>query len=112
MPDAPAIIKVVDFAASDDFTKKHTPFVTVEPAGDKTLVSVEVGHEVEHPNGPDHYITWVEVYAGEASIAHFHFSPGVTWPKVTFPVSLPAGTVLKAVEHCNLHGWWSYEVTI
>jgi desulfoferrodoxin (superoxide reductase-like protein) len=27
-------------------------------------------------------------------------------------VDLPAGTVLRAIEHCNLHGWFAYEVTL
>jgi superoxide reductase len=107
-----AINHVSDFAAAGDFEKKHTPFVTLETEGDKTVVHVEVGHEVPHPNGPDHYITWVEVYADGAPIARLDLFPAVSWPKFSVPVSAPAGTVIRAVEHCNLHGLWSYEVTV
>lgn len=112
MADAPTFTMVKDFAASDDFTKKHTPFITVEASGPATKVTVEVGHEVSHPNGPDHYITMIELFAGMTPIARFDLSPEVTSPSVTVPVSLPAGTVLRAIEHCNLHGWWAFEVTV
>ena len=112
MADAPAFVMVKDFAGSDDFTKKHTPFITVEPAGAARLVKVEVGHEVAHPNGVDHYITMIELYAGMTPIARFDLSPAVTAPTVSLVVDLPDGTVLRAIEHCNLHGWWAYEVEL
>ena len=112
MADAPAMNFVKDFAASNDFEKKHTPFITLEPMGDKVLVNVEVGHEVAHPNGTDHYITSIELYAGMVPIAKLDLSPELTDPRFCVPVSLPAGTILRAVEHCNLHGWWTYEVTL
>jgi superoxide reductase len=112
MSDVPAVTLVADFAAADDYAKKHTPFITTEPAGDSTLVKVEVGHEVAHPNGVDHYITFIELYAGMTPIARFDLSPVVTTPATGVVVSLPKGTVVRAVEHCNLHGWWAYEVTL
>ncbi len=112
MSETPTITLVKDFALANDFEKKHAPFMTVTPQGDRLLVSVEVGHEVPHPNGTDHYITSIELFAGEASIARFDLSPEVTWPTVSVLVSLSAGSVLRAVEHCNLHGLWAYEVTL
>jgi superoxide reductase len=112
MVAAPVMNVVTDFAGSNDFERKHTPFITLERAGDKVLVNVEVGHEVPHPNGPDHYITSIDLFAGMVPIAHFEFAPAVTEPKTCVPVALPAGTVLRAVEHCNLHGWWAYEATL
>jgi superoxide reductase len=112
MADAPLVTLVSDFAAAGDFEKKHTPFITLEPKGDQVVVNIEVGHEVPHPNGTDHYITFIELYAGMTPIARFDFAPGVSWPRTCVPVSLPAGTVLRAVEHCNLHGWWAYDVTL
>lgn len=112
MADAPAINIVTDFAAAGDFEKKHTPFITLEAALDRLIVNVEVGHEVAHPNGPDHYITFIELYANGAPIARLDLSPAVTYPKFCIPVSLPPDTVVRAVEHCNLHGLWAYEVTL
>jgi superoxide reductase len=112
MADAPIFNLVADFEASSDFEKKHTPFVTVDMSGEMTLVTVEVGHEIAHPNGTDHYITMIELFAGDAPIARLDLSPEVTHPHLVVPVSLPAGTTLRAVEHCNLHGWWAFEVTL
>jgi superoxide reductase len=112
MADAPMMNYVKDFAAAGDFEKKHTPFVTLGKAGDMVMVDVEVGHEVPHPNAADHYITFIEVFAGMTPIARFDLSPEVTHPHVSVPVSLPAGTVLRAVAHCNLHGWWVYELAL
>jgi superoxide reductase len=112
MADAPAVNVVEDFAAADDFAKKHTPYITLERTGEAQVVRVEVGHEVAHPNGTDHYITMIEIYAGMAPIARFDLSPQVTSPTISLVVGLPRGTVLRAVEHCNLHGWWAYDVTL
>lgn len=112
MAEVPEVKLVADFAAADDFTKKHTPFMTVDGSMDRFIVTIEVGHEVPHPNEEGHYITYIELYAGECSIAQFYFTPGLTYPKVCVPVALPAGTVLRAVEHCNLHGWWASEITL
>lgn len=112
MTDAPVVNTVADFAAASDFEKKHTPFITLEAALDRLVVTVEVGHEVAHPNGTDHYITFIELYANGAPIARLDLAPAVTHPKFSVPVSLPADTVIRAVEHCNLHGFWAYEVTL
>jgi len=112
MADTPLVTLVRDFAAAGDFEKKHTPFITLEHQGDALIVNVEVGHEVPHPNGTDHYITFIELFAGMTPIARLDLSPVVTGPRFCVPVTLPAGTVIRAVEHCNLHGWWAYEVTL
>jgi superoxide reductase len=112
MAEAPAVSVVSDFAAASDYEKKHTPFITLEAALDRLIVTVEVGHEVAHPNGPDHYITFIELYANGAPIARLDLSPVVTHPRFSVPVSLDPDTVVRAVEHCNLHGLWAYEVTL
>jgi superoxide reductase len=112
MADAPIVNVVEDFAAADDYAKKHTPYITTEPAGDSTLVKVQVGHEVSHPNTLDHYITFIELYAGMTPIARFDLSPMVTSPATGVVVDLPKGAVVRAVAHCNLHGWWAYDVTL
>jgi superoxide reductase len=115
MSDAPILgpINVVgDFAAADDFAKKHTPFIELAPHGDKTLVCVTVGHQVPHPNQPDHYIGWVMLLANDAPIARADFSPVATESRVEFIVSVDKGTRLRAMEHCNLHGLWAMEVLV
>lgn len=112
MSDAPTVTLVTDFAAAGDFEKKHTPYITLDRDGDKIVVNVEVGREVAHPNGPDHYITWIELYADAAPIARLDLSPVATSPRFCVPVTLPAGTVVRALEHCNLHGLFAYEITL
>jgi superoxide reductase len=112
MSETPIVTVVADFAASGDFEKKHTPYLTAVAQGDKTLVTVEVGHDVPHPNGTDHYITFIELYAGTAPIARFDLSPASVSPTVSVLVSLDAGTVLRAIEHCNLHGLWAFDLTL
>jgi superoxide reductase len=112
MADAPAVNFVKDFDSVGDFEKKHTPFITLEPSGDRTLVNIEVGHLVPHPQGADHFIGWIELLANGSPIVRFDLSPDVTFPRFCVPVVLPAGTVLRAIESCNLHGLWAYEATI
>jgi superoxide reductase len=115
MSDAPVLepVHVVDdFAAASDFEKKHTPFISLSPRGDEVLVSVNVGEEVPHPNGPDHYITWIELHANGTPIARFDLSPVATHPHVTIALAVEPGTVIRALEHCNLHGVWAMEATV
>lgn len=112
MTEAPTITLVTDFEAVDDFQKKHTPFITLSTADDGVVVNVEVGHQVPHPNGGDHYITWIDLFANGSPIAHLDLSPEIMLPRFSLLLQLPTGTVIRALEHCNLHGLWAYEVTL
>lgn len=115
MSDAPVlgpVNQVVDLAAASDFEKKHTPHIDVDETDGAYLVTVTVGWDVPHPNQPDHYITWIELYAGGAPIARFDLTPVATSPTVSVVVDVEPGTVLRAIEHCNLHGLWAAEVTV
>jgi superoxide reductase len=116
MSDAPilsAAALVEDFEAAEDFDKKHTPYIEFCGADDGgTTVCITVGHEVPHPNEPGHYISWIELLADGTPVARFDLSPVATEPKVSIGVVVDPGTTLRAVEHCNLHGVFAYEVTI
>jgi superoxide reductase len=115
MSDAPIldpVNRVTDLAAASDFEKKHTPQIDIDEVDGAYVVTVTVGAEVPHPNQPDHYITWIELLAGEAAIARFDLSPIATTPTVSVVVNADPGTVLTAIEHCNLHGLWAAEVTL
>lgn len=115
MSDAPilnGVNKVADLAAAGDFEKKHTPHIDLEPVDGGTLVTITVGWDVTHPNGPDHYITWIELLANGGPIARFELSPVATAPTVSVVVNADPGTVLTAIEHCNLHGLWAADVTL
>lgn len=115
MADAPVlegIHTVDDFDAADDFTKKHTPYIEICGGDEETCVSITVGHEVPHPNEPGHYIAAIDLYAGDSPVARFDLSPVAVQPQVTCYVNVEPGTTLTAIEHCNLHGLWSYSTTV
>ena len=115
MSDAPILTAtnlVSDIEAASDFEKKHTPHIETKAVDGGTKVTVNVGHYVAHPNEPDHYIDWIELRVGDAPIARFDLSPVATAPSVSVVVDVDAGTTLRAVEYCNLHGLWAAEVTL
>ena len=103
---------VADFGSADDFAKKHTPYITSARDGDKVTITVEVGHEVAHPNQLDHFIAYIELHAFDVPIARFDFTPTVSWPKVSVECTLPLDTKVTAMEHCNLHGVWVFEKVV
>ncbi len=115
MSDAPILgplNRVTDLEAADDFQKKHTPYIVADRVGDTVKVTVKVGHHVPHPNQPDHFIEWITLYVGDSPIARFDLSPVAVDPEVTAVVRLDAGTVITAVEHCNLHGLWASDAVV
>ena len=52
------------------------------------------------------------LFAGDSPIARFDLSPVAVDPDLTVVVRVDAGTVLTAMEHCNLHGLWKAKVTV
>jgi len=95
----------------------HTPFVhCVERtrAGEPFPVAVRVGHESEHPDEPEHYIPWVQLWNGERLLAEARFTQGLLGGQgargnatVTFTVVPAPGTLeLTALAYCNRHGLW------
>ena len=115
MSDAPVlgpVNHVTDLDAAGDFEKKHTPHIEVEKIGDLAKISVKVGHWVGHPNQPDHYIEWIMLFAGDAPIARFDLSAVAVDPDVSCVARLDPGTVVKAIESCNLHGLWAATATV
>jgi hypothetical protein len=87
------IHRVEDIDAADDFSKKHAPYVT-------------------HPNLPDHWIDYLEIYAKDAAIATYNFAAGVVAPKITAVAMLDPGTKVMVSARCNLHGVWVAETTV
>lgn len=115
MSDAPiltAMQHVVDLDSADDFSRKHTPHISISANDDTVTISVAVGHYVAHPNLPDHFIQWIEIQVGGNTIARFDLSPVATSPVVSVVANLDPGTVVRAVEYCNLHGLWAAEATV
>ena len=115
MSDAPVlggIHRMADFDTADDYTKKHTPHIACTREGDAYTVDVAVGHYVSHPNMPDHFFEYIELFADGTSIARFDFSAVAVAPKVTATLNLDPGTKLAARASCNLHGVWEAEITV
>lgn len=115
MPDAPALgpINLVDdLASAGDFEKKHTPHIDARRDGERVTVTITVGHEVPHPNQPDHFISWIELSVGDAPVARFDLSPVVTDPLVSVVLHAEPGTPVRALSHCNLHGLWAAEAVL
>lgn len=103
---------IADLEAADDFQKKHTPFLHAESISGGTRITAHVGHYVPHPNQPDHFIGWIALEVNGATIARFDLSPVAVNPEVSVVVALDPGTVVRAVEFCNLHGVWAAEITV
>jgi len=115
MNDSPVlggIHTVEDIDAADDFSKKHVPYVAVTRDGDTVTLTVEVGHYVAHPNVPDHWIDYIEIYANDATIATYDFAAAVIAPKITAVGQLDPGTKVMVTARCNLHGVWMTQTTV
>jgi len=80
-------------------TEKHLPVIKRE--GSK--VTVTVG-SIEHPMEEKHYIEWIalETRAGNQRKV---LQPGQK-PQAVFYIA-EDDEVIKAYEHCNIHGLWS-----
>ena len=55
---------LADFIKSADFkTEKHVPVIEViRKDNDYIVVGIKVGKEVPHPNTPEHFIAWIDLY--------------------------------------------------
>lgn len=74
-------------------------------AGEPFEVEVTVGQKL-HEMIPVHYIDWIDLYAGEIFLTKIILTPHLTQPVFKTIVVLKASAVLRAVEHCNIHGLW------
>lgn len=114
MSDAPilaGINRVADIASAGDFENKHTPNIECTRDGDKLNVRVTMGHGVPHPNQPDHFIEWIDLLVNDAPVERFTFGAVVADPAVTATLNVEPGVKLTAIESCNLHGLWAWDVT-
>ena len=80
-------------------TEKHVPVIQRE--GSK--VTVTVG-SIEHPMEEKHYIEWIALET-KAGNQRKILEPGQK-PQAVFYIA-EDDEVIKAYEHCNLHGLWS-----
>ena len=104
-------------------TEKHVPVIHAPDrikSGEPVEITVTVGEETPHPNQPDHYIAWIELYyvpkggntvfpIGRAEFAAHGEVKVWTEPRATFTAKLPRSGKLVALSLCNIHGLWMSE---
>ena len=101
-----------------DYFDRHTPVIYCNDTakeGEKLKVKVKLGTEYTHPDEPDHYISYVQLWNRETFIAETHFTPGVLGNKPGFVevdfyiVPGPVSMNLSAMAVCTNHGLWQSE---
>ena len=110
-------ISQTDKEAKKDFIDKHSAFVHCEKqakAGEKFKVKVKVGDQIKHPDDPDHYIAWVQLWDGEKMLAQANFIEGALGNQpenleVDFYIVPTKNLKLIAHAFCTKHGLWQSE---
>ena len=110
-------ISQTDKEAKKDFIDKHSAFVHCEKqakADEKFKVKVKVGDQYKHPDDPDHYIAWVQLWNGEKMLAQANFIEGALGNQaenleVDFYIVPKTNMKLVAHAFCTKHGLWQSE---
>ena len=119
----PRVFKAVDISKEEkevrkDYFDRHTPHIICEDTareGEKFRVKVRVGNEYAHPDDPDHFISYIQLWNRETFIAEAHFTPGALGnqpgqAEVDFYISPgPVSLNLSAMAVCTNHGLWQSE---
>ncbi len=87
---------LLDEQTADASTEKHVPVIEKIAGGFKVTVG-----SVPHPMTDEHFIEWIELLAGDASLVQF-LKPGDA-PEAVFKAD---ATDASAREYCNVHGLW------
>ena len=110
-------INEVEREAKKDYIDRHSPFVHCESEAkkdEKFSVTVKVGNEYDHPDDPDHFIEYVQVFNGDTLLGEARFIAGSlggagakSQTEVTFRI-VPTSSKLSltAVSYCTKHGLW------
>ncbi|MCF8381780.1 MAG: hypothetical protein K9H49_19560 [Bacteroidales bacterium] len=118
----PRVFTPVDISQEEkevrkDYFDRHTPrIVTAKTAkrNQKLKVKVIVGEHYEHPDVPEHYISYIQLWNRETFLAEAHFTPGMlgnqpSQVEVDFYI-VPKQTMnLAAMAVCTNHGLWQSE---
>jgi superoxide reductase len=115
----PRVFKPVDISLEEkevrkDYFDRHTPRILCEDnakRGEKFRVKVMLGEHYTHPDDPDHFISYVQLWNRETLLAQVHFTPGMFGNKsehveIDFYI-VPQQTMnLAAMSVCTKHGLW------
>ncbi|MDR1054420.1 MAG: class II SORL domain-containing protein [Prevotellaceae bacterium] len=96
------------------YADKHTPIIKCETCvkrNEKVKVNVRVGNHFTHPNTPEHYFTYIQLWSLEKLIAEVHFFPGTFGDKpmkseIDFYIVPKVSMHLTAHAYCTKHGLW------
>lgn len=99
---------------SPEASVKHVPVITINKeckliGGSCVDVTIKVG-EVAHPMEEKHFIMFIDCYVDDKYVARIHLSPAV-YAAGSIHIKM-GGSKFKAVEFCNLHGYWESEATL
>jgi len=100
--------------------EKHIPSIELmkgQGKGGKDLVEVVVGREAPHPNTPEHYIVWIQLFGvlkdGHVlDLGRAVFKPGVDKPVYSKEIDGSQFNHLFSFSYCNLHGVWEQHMEI
>ncbi len=110
-------ISQIDREAKKDYIDRHSAFVFCEKeakAGEKFKVKIKIGDQYKHPDDPDHYIAWVQLWNGEKMLAEANFIEGALGNQaenleVDFHIVPKKNMKLLAHAFCTKHGLWQSE---
>lgn len=127
-------MKLGDLIQSGDFKgEKHVPVIEAPAkvkAGEPFKVIVSVGKEIPHPNKPEHFISWIQLFYKPfdgkfvIELAKFDYTahaasmdPAAPGPAMTEPCScatlkLAKSGTLIVQSYCNIHGLWESSADI
>jgi len=119
----PRIFTPVDISNEEkevrkDYFDRHTPVVVCDGTareGEKLRVKVRMGTEYTHPDDPDHFIKYIQLWNRETFLAEAHFAPGslgnrTGHAEVDFYIVPGAVSLnLSAMAVCTKHGLWQSE---
>lgn len=93
-------MKFMKEQTEESSTEKHVPFIEKIDGGFR----VSVGQNETHPMTEEHYIEWIELFAGN-KIYRKELKPGDD-PVAEFMIEADD---VCAREYCNIHGNWRSE---
>ena len=100
---------------SKEAAVKHIPAITVNkackliPEQSCVDVIVRIG-ETLHPMEEKHFIRFIDCYVDDRYVSRIYLTPGV-FAAGCFHLKA-AGTKVRIIELCNIHGHWQAEVDL
>lgn len=103
--------RAADPARLTEIELRHVPVIEAPAtiaAGEMFPVTVKIGR-VPHVMDGEHYIQFIDLYAGPTYLARVSFTPISPMPKVTYFLVLGESAMLRAVAFCGRDGFWEAE---